>query len=46
MMNETSHGDSIAARAIVVVRWVLVVWALLDIWNLWFSPSQPERPDL
>lgn len=46
MMNETSHGDSIAARTIVVVRWVLVVWALLDIWNLWFSPSPPERPDL
>lgn len=44
-MNETSQGEAVAARAIVVVRWVLVVWALLDIWSLWFSPAQPERPD-
>ena len=46
MMNETSHGDSIAARAIIVVRWVLVVWALLDIWSLWFSAHSSERPDM
>ncbi|MFT3944092.1 MAG: histidine kinase [Ancrocorticia sp.] len=46
MMNETFYRDSIAARAIIVVRWVLVVWALLDVWSLWFSPHSSERPDM
>lgn len=46
MTNKNSHRDSIAARAIVVVRWVLVVWALLDVWGLWLSPNLSEHPDL